>query len=161
MTVDALIEFLEMCNGNDIVVIEHEMGYATPRPEARVANKWDYYVDTEESLRIPAGQHFVVLQEFEMTFAIDWDGTMWDRQTKGFYPGAIDAIQKLRGRGHVVIIHSSNRPSWIQQELNEAGLAVDSIWQGAGKPIADHYIDDRAIQHEAWPATMRLLQGVI
>jgi hydroxymethylpyrimidine pyrophosphatase-like HAD family hydrolase len=78
------------------------------------------------------------------TIAIDLDntlvtGTRW-------LPGAKDAVKCFREAGHKVIIHTCNNPHWAQKLCDEAGLAIDGVWNEKGKPIADLYIDDRA-QH--------------
>lgn len=74
--------------------------------------------------------------------AIDWDNTLVDSRQK-LLPGAREAIARLRGANHKVIIHSCNKVDWIDKCLNEFGIPIDAIWSGPGKPLADLYIDDR------------------
>lgn len=74
--------------------------------------------------------------------AIDWDNTLVD-STQKWLPGAQTAIKRLREDGHKVIIHSCNRKAWIDKCLNESGIVVDGIWDQAGKPVCDLYVDDK------------------
>lgn len=81
-----------------------------------------------------------------MTFAVDFDGTIRFKDGK---PNML-LIQKLRGlqsTGNVVILHTSR----TGKALNDAvlysakyGLRFSAVY--GGKPIADYYIDDKAIK---------------
>lgn len=76
------------------------------------------------------------------TLAIDWDNTLMNG--KDWLPGAKTALKRLRELGHKIIIHSCNSSSWIQKNLDEAGIPVDYINTNSdGKPLADIYIDDK------------------
>lgn len=81
-----------------------------------------------------------------MTIAVDWDHTLMDGDQ--WIDGAKDALNLLRERGYLVCIHSCNNPAWIRRQLEEAGLTVDRIWGEhgeVGKPVANAYVDDRAV----------------
>jgi hydroxymethylpyrimidine pyrophosphatase-like HAD family hydrolase len=86
----------------------------------------------------------------ETIVAIDWDHTLWDTGgSNTWLPGALDALFRLREAGATLLIHSCNNPRWIRQNLNEAGV-IASVWGESPadcghKPVANYYIDDRAI----------------
>lgn len=82
------------------------------------------------------------------TFAIDWDATLVNHDQE-WLPYAQEALRALLQDGHKVIIHSC-RANWaeglaqIEFKLSAAHLAVP-VWTDAGKPVADLYIDDKAV----------------
>lgn len=78
---------------------------------------------------------------------LDWDHTLMNG--RDWLPGAQTALKRLRELGHQVIIHSCNEKVWIDRNLREAGIPVDGIWDGKGKPVADWYLDDRAISFQS------------
>lgn len=74
-------------------------------------------------------------------------------------PGAVEGIRKLRALGYKIIIHTA-RPSHpehvkkIEEYLKAEGVPYDEIgvnsdceWESV-KPLADLYIDDRALRFE-------------
>jgi hydroxymethylpyrimidine pyrophosphatase-like HAD family hydrolase len=80
--------------------------------------------------------------------AIDFDNTLVDRDKA--LPGAKEAINILREKGHKIIIHSCNNTSWIEKVLRNNDIRYDYIWtktdaveEDAAKPIADLYVDDK------------------
>lgn len=76
--------------------------------------------------------------------AIDFDGTIRDTTTNTPISGVKEVLGKLREASVEIIIHSCNRPSFVERWMNDYGLPFDYIWDEKGKPIADLYIDDRA-----------------
>ena len=90
-------------------------------------------------------------------YAIDFDGVIrgWDNE---LLPGARDAIERIRGAGHRVLIHSCNDPTFIRQWLNEHGIVVDHVLgESDGKPVAHVYIDDNGLRHISWDDTLNQL----
>jgi histidinol phosphatase-like enzyme len=95
------------------------------------------------------------------TICIDIDGTLvhyeeWQSETHfgSVITGAVEAVNKLRSNGWYVIIYTTRgNKDIIKRFLNENGIEFDSINENpfqpnnalGGKPIADVYIDDRAI----------------
>jgi hypothetical protein len=75
--------------------------------------------------------------------ALDFDHTLYEQNH--FMPGALEAVGRLREAGHRVWIFSCNDPDYIQQCLDEAGIAVDGIWRGPGKIVGAAYVDDRGV----------------
>ena len=89
--------------------------------------------------------------------AIDFDHTL----VEGDKPidGAREAVNILREAGHKVLIHSCNNIAWIKRVLENADIRYDGIYGETGleskKPLADLYIDDRAIQFKGnWDVTL-------
>lgn len=95
------------------------------------------------------------------TIAIDFDGTMnfYDHWCNGPIinqpiEGCIEALKAFRDMGYEVEIYTcrtnpeinnvSEQLGYLRQWLNDNGLPFVMIWTN-GKPIADVYIDDRAI----------------
>jgi len=99
------------------------------------------------------------------TFCVDLDGTLiswggfdsYSANTFGKpFPGAKRFLQLLKSLG-TIIIHTArcNSEEWnepIEQQeqrvrnfLDKHNIPYDSIWTGRGKPVADFYVDDRAV----------------
>lgn len=79
--------------------------------------------------------------------AVDWDGTLVDARSQEWLPGAQAALRQLKARGYEVFIHTchANWPEGaaaVEAKLAEAGLDLEIV----AKPLADFYIDDRAIE---------------
>lgn len=96
-----------------------------------------------------------------MTVATDWDGTLVDTKTQEWLPGALDALKTLLREGHRVIVHTC-RANWpegrssIEGKLESIGLRpAGRKLSVVGKPLADVYVDDRAVRFAGWPATLR------
>lgn len=95
-----------------------------------------------------------------MTFAIDFDGTIHNptKREVGYklgtpYPYAQEALLALHQAGHKIIVHSCNNPKVIRNWMEYFCIPFDAIWgESPGdygqKPIADVYIDDKAIRFE-------------
>lgn len=80
--------------------------------------------------------------------AIDFDNTIVMGDVA--LPGAKELIDRLRDKGHKVIIHSCNNPKWIEKVLKDSKIKYDRIWDSTvdvGKPVADIYIDDKGYHH--------------
>ena len=65
-------------------------------------------------------------------------------------PGTKEALALLKSAGYAIIIHSCNRAQVIKDFMNYYQLPYDSIWEGQGKPVADAYLDDKAINFVYW-----------
>lgn len=79
------------------------------------------------------------------TVAVDWDGTL--HNASGWIPGAPDFLKSLQKRGYKIYIHSCRGnylrgSTEIREELQRAGLKDIEV---VAKPLADLYIDDRAV----------------
>ena len=116
------------------------------------------------------------------TIAIDLDGTIldfdWDswvekRMTYFGNPkrGAIEALTLLKKLGYKIIIHTCRTNTrvnpqytlgqlWmiVERLLDYHKIPFDEVWVETGKPIADYYIDDRAIEFDNWERIMGLFR---
>jgi hypothetical protein len=112
-----------------------------------------------------------------MTIAIDFDGVI-HQYSKGWYKGEIydppvkgtrEAITKLKNEGHKIIIFSvrtnkiyhqgEGQLQLMRNWLAEHNIPYDKIWN-YGKPIADVYIDDRAVTFRGnWEQTLNDISG--
>src|SRR5580700_10025985 len=99
-----------------------------------------------------------------MIVNVDLDGTIcteeatFERSLAKPLPGAREALTALVEAGHTVVIYSSR--SWSELRMTEAWLRQNEIpYSGLhlGKPIADLFIDDRAVQFTDWPAALASL----
>ncbi len=107
------------------------------------------------------------------TICIDFDGTLCDFAFPGIgtiKKGAKDAMKLFKYMGYYIIIYSCRtshrhyeifggdpdsptleRPHVIEMKnwLDENGIVYDEIDDGSkGKPLADYYVDDKAIRFE-------------
>ena len=103
-------------------------------------------------------------------FCFDLDGTICYTRKKGEsyqevkpIPGAVKTLQRLKKEGHYIIImtarnmatHSNNIGKII---ANQAPIVIEWLKKHEipydeihfGKPLADFYIDDKAIRLEDW-----------
>src|SRR5579863_8414584 len=96
-----------------------------------------------------------------MIVNIDLDGTIcseeqtFERALAKPIPGAGAALKALLEAGHTVVIYSSR--SWSELRMTEAWLRENHIpYSGLhlGKPVADVFIDDRAVAFTDWSATL-------
>jgi hypothetical protein len=72
--------------------------------------------------------------------------------------GAREALQKLRAAGYIVVIYTAR--GWgeyrvARQWLDDHGFEYDGLHMG--KPVADVWIDDRAIRFTDWDSVLRQL----
>lgn len=99
-----------------------------------------------------------------MTLLIDLDGVVcseeqtFERSLAKPIPGAREALLALREHGHTLVIYSAR--SWSEfrmtkKWLEDHGIPFDSLL--LGKPVADLFIDDRAVHFTEWS---EVLQGL-
>lgn len=102
---------------------------------------------------------------------VDFDGTLCDFEFPGIgkiKPGAVEALTRFREMGYTIIIYSCRTCHWDYEVfggdpsqptcerdsvttmvawLEANGVPYDEIDDGSkGKPLADFYIDDKAIR---------------
>ena len=102
-------------------------------------------------------------------FDFDWDS--WVKHGMDYFgklkEGAIGGLMALRQRGYKIVIHTcrinpeinkgytvDELRKIVSKALKKHGIPFDEIWVKEGKPIADYYIDDRAIRFESWSQVM-------
>ena len=99
-----------------------------------------------------------------MNILIDMDGVIcteektFERALAKPIPGAKEAIDALKAEGHQLIIYTAR--SWAELAMTKAWLEKHKIqYDGVhmGKPVADCFVDDRAIAYTGWPATLEAL----
>ena len=114
-----------------------------------------------------------------MKIAIDFDGVLhlYSKGWNGWeiydppVPGAKEAMQKLKAQGHTLYIFSTRSNKIFRKNdpvdhnkamktwLEEHGIPFDKIWT-FGKPMADIFIDDRAIGFRGdWDQTVQEVEG--
>ena len=100
------------------------------------------------------------------TIFVDLDGTIcteektFSRSLAKPIEGASEAIYKLMDAGFTVVIYTAR--SWAEWEMTVDWLSRNKIpYAGIhmGKPIADIWIDDRAIRFEDWDSTLEKVLG--
>lgn len=91
------------------------------------------------------------------TIMVDLDGVIcteertFERPLAQPIAGAREAIAELRAAGHTVVIYTGR--GWTEyrvtkQWLDDHGIEYDGIHMG--KPIADVWLDDRAVRFTNW-----------
>lgn len=94
-----------------------------------------------------------------MVIAIDFDGTLVNGKVA--LPGAREAINILREKGHQIIIFSCNGKDWIERVMRDNDMRYDYISEGTHKPVAHVYIDDRGIGFRGdWEATLKEVEQI-
>lgn len=103
-------------------------------------------------------------------FCIDLDGTIChiknsDQHYKDVepLPGAVDYLNKLKSEGHYIIINTARNMLTYQDSIgkiiaNQAPIVIDWLKKYNipydellfGKPFADYYIDDKAVEFKNW-----------
>jgi capsule biosynthesis phosphatase len=103
-------------------------------------------------------------------FCVDLDGTICYTKKEGEcysdvepIPGSIETLQTLRKNGHYIIIYTArnmitynnnigkiiaNQSSVVIEWLKKHNIPYDELH--FGKPVADYYIDDKAVKFENW-----------
>lgn len=105
-------------------------------------------------------------QPRKLVFAIDFDGTIHNLQDRDEgrkmgkpFPGAKTALERINEAGHTILIHTCNSPKVVEKWMEYFEIPFHEIWQDKGKPVADYYIDDRAIRfRENWTDITRELK---
>lgn len=98
------------------------------------------------------------------TIMIDLDGTIcteertFERPLAEPIAGAREALEKLRAAGHTIIVYTAR--GWAEfrvakQWLDDHGMVYDGLHMG--KPIADVWIDDRALRFTSWADVLKQL----
>lgn len=108
--------------------------------------------------------------------AIDLDGTLCPTKTKGQsysdvvpYPDGVVFVQKLKREGHTIIIFTARHQSSYSMNMGKIIANIDYLhnwlkkWdipydEICFKPLADFYIDDRAIHHKTWTTTSEFFE---
>jgi len=105
-----------------------------------------------------------------MRICIDLDGTICESRRNGEryedvkpIPGAVSALQKLKREGHTIIIHSSRHMDTCNNNIGKiVAIQAPIITEWCkrnqiyydelvlGKPLADLYIDDKAMRFWDW-----------
>jgi hypothetical protein len=102
------------------------------------------------------------------TIAVDFDGVLHGYRD-GWRDGAIydapvdgaaSSLRRLRKHGYRVLVHSTRANDVIhrlrmEDWLKHHEIPFDEIWCEPGKPIAEFYIDDRAIRFTSWDDALR------
>lgn len=113
------------------------------------------------------------------TVAVDLDGTLFGmtggKEIGKPLPGVAQRMLALKEKGFHIIIHTARMCDECQEiwgpqgteiltALHLAGIPFDEIWNGRGKPIACHYVDDKAwtsvaelIEHVEWHERMDIV----
>ena len=98
---------------------------------------------------------------------VDLDGVIcteertFDRPLAKPLDGAREALSALRAAGHTIIIYTGRGwPEYraTKQWLDDNGMPYDQIHMG--KPIADIWIDDRALRFADWNQALKDLNGM-
>lgn len=100
------------------------------------------------------------------TIMVDLDGVIcseesfFDRPLAKPIDGAREALARLRAAGHTVVVYTAR--SWgeyrvAKRWLDEHGFEYDGLHMG--KPVADVWIDDRALRFKNWAETLAELEG--
>jgi hypothetical protein len=100
-----------------------------------------------------------------MVIFVDLDGVLcteertFERPLAQPLAGSADAVRQLRAQGHTIVVYTAR--SWGEYRmtsdwLTRHGFEYDGLVMG--KPVADVWVDDRAVRFEGWPATLQTLQ---
>ena len=99
------------------------------------------------------------------TIMIDLDGVLcteertFERPLAEPIAGAREALHRLRAAGHTVVVYTAR--SWSEYRvakkwLDDHGFEYDGLHMG--KPVADVWIDDRAIRFTNWTDVLPQLE---
>lgn len=114
-------------------------------------------------------------------YVVDWDGTCVEERWPDmgdWLPGAIESLHALVADGKTVIYSlrcseyelddvtlrpegaAAAEAQRIRNMLDAAGLqSIEIFPNDRGKPHGKYYIDDRAVAHGSWYATMSYIVG--
>lgn len=90
-----------------------------------------------------------------MILACDFDGVIHNPITHDPIPGALDHLRWLHTRDHTILIHTANRPSFVETWLADHAVRHHGIHP---KPRADVYLDDRAMRFTDWETAWEMLK---
>jgi ribonucleotide monophosphatase NagD (HAD superfamily) len=102
----------------------------------------------------------------QKTIMVDLDGVLCteeqfhDRPLAQPLPGAQEALRRLRAAGYIVVIYTAR--SWGEQRMTKQWLAdhgFDYDGLHMGKPVADLWIDDRAVGFKSWTEALKQVPG--
>jgi hypothetical protein len=96
------------------------------------------------------------------TVMVDLDGVIcteertFERPLAKPIAGAREGLARLRAAGYVVIVYTAR--GWAEyrvakQWLDDNGFEYDGLHMG--KPIADYWIDDRAVRFTDWDSALK------
>jgi len=102
------------------------------------------------------------LEDDESAFviAVDFDGVIFDPETSKLIPGAKEALEEIKSlKGKIVIFsgrcgqggelirkYTNKDPdAEMRSFLEENKIPYDEIWTGTAKPLADWFVEDKAI----------------
>lgn len=92
--------------------------------------------------------------------ACDWDDVLVDAKTQQWLPGAQQALRELISMFPRVFIHTcrANWPEGLAQVRHALADASFYDIEIVPKPLADIYLDDKAVRFESWPLVMAPLR---
>lgn len=108
-----------------------------------------------------------------MVVAIDFDHTLCDTHniTPPFkigppLPGAKESLVKLKEKGWTIIIYTCRANDGdkavrvVEDWMKYFKIPFDYVWtaEKGAKPVADYYIDDKAIYFKDWTSIMEILK---
>ena len=98
-----------------------------------------------------------------MIYCFDIDGTLCtntdgDYEQAVLFPEPIAQVNRLHEAGHTIYLYTARGATtgidWrelTERQLSEWGVEYDALY--FGKPTADVYVDDRAVNSAQWKAT--------
>ena len=101
---------------------------------------------------------------------IDFDGTICTgdiSRPEDLRAGVLEAMKELKRKGYRILIHSCRIHPLMSRKyaaemlefLKVKGVPYDEVWCGRGKPIADWYVDDKAIFYRGnWEEVMETMR---
>lgn len=104
----------------------------------------------------------IITAEDNHVLMIDFDKTISDHEDKPL-PGVEEAFKKLHEDGWTLVLYSvrannEEGKKHIEDFMSKHHLEYDDIF--IGKPLADYYIDDRAIQFKDWSDVLKQVKPV-
>lgn len=107
-----------------------------------------------------------------MRICLDFDGVLHDPTNRepGYrmgkpVAGARTAVELLLASGHELVVHSSRvrrveDGRHVVEWMAYFGFPNEAIHVSLAKPLADVYLDDKAVRFVAWPEAMAELQRI-